>query len=59
MPYLTMLKNPFKKLLDPDPDADDFLKFNRFFRISDQWFYMKSLTQTKTNKRHVKHNLVA
>ena len=35
MPYLIMLKYPSKKLLDPDPDpqADDFRKFSRYFAV--------------------------
>ena len=62
MPYLTMLKKPSKKFLDPDPEADDFQNLIssslftdtsviKFLQRSVQCFYVKLLTDRQTDRQ--------
>ena len=68
MAYLAMLKNA-AKILDPDPEVDDFQKFNQFFlvhRYICDTSFMKIISvvlckvasrQTDKQKRRAIHNL--
>jgi len=62
MPYPAMLKIPFKKFLDPDPDADDFQHLiSSSLTIDNIFMNICSVTKLlqinrKTDKRQVRHN---